>query len=194
MWLVGGRHTRHNFRKEGCDYLLTVTPIISCLFHNCNVNRCNDVTAPLVYCPFCYPLFLRSANPASLFAIGRTSIHNRSCQKSGKPAPQEAVHAENKIQEAAIIEELDSTIDLEDDGTQTRQTEARIKVLSEAGVQRWGVISFSYQNSTMCWTSHMYGFESRTELSSPRLQKIPRILHQKSAELLLSILTSTKNM
>jgi tetratricopeptide (TPR) repeat protein len=66
-------------------------------------------------------------------------------EKTGKPASQEAVHADNKIQEAAIIEELDSTIDLEDDGTQTRQTEARIKVLSEAGVQHWGVISFSYQ-------------------------------------------------
>ena len=64
----------------------------------------------------------------------------------GKLSPQEAAAADNKAQEAFIIQESASNINLDDDGTETRQTEARIQVLSEAGVQRWGVISFSYQN------------------------------------------------
>jgi tetratricopeptide (TPR) repeat protein len=70
----------------------------------------------------------------------------KSVDKDGKPSPQEAAPTDNKTQEAFIIQELASNFSLEDDGTETRQSEARIQILSEAGVQRWGVISFSYQN------------------------------------------------
>jgi len=49
----------------------------------------------------------------------------------------------------AFVTELDSTrIVFENDGTSTRQSTARIRIQSDAGVQRYGVLTFRYQNST----------------------------------------------
>ena len=49
----------------------------------------------------------------------------------------------------AFVTELDSTrIVFENDGTSTRQSTARVRIQSDAGVQRYGVLTFRYQNST----------------------------------------------
>ena len=69
-----------------------------------------------------------------------SSVHNSSTQSL-----QEAAPGSTKTQEAFIIQKFATDITLEEDGTESRQTEARIQILSEAGVQHWGVISFSYQ-------------------------------------------------
>lgn len=49
----------------------------------------------------------------------------------------------------AFIDEQDSTkIVAENDGTSTRVSSTRIRIQSDAGVQRFGVLTFSYQNAT----------------------------------------------
>lgn len=50
--------------------------------------------------------------------------------------------------EAFVIEQDSTRIDFENDGTYSRQSTARIRIQSGAGVQRYGVLSFPYQNST----------------------------------------------
>lgn len=48
----------------------------------------------------------------------------------------------------AFVDEQDVTkIDFENDGTGTRETSARIRIQSDAGVQRYGVLTFSYESA-----------------------------------------------
>jgi hypothetical protein len=49
----------------------------------------------------------------------------------------------------AVVVELSSTkIAFENDGTGTRESVGRIRTQSDAGVQRYGLLTFAYQNST----------------------------------------------
>jgi len=50
--------------------------------------------------------------------------------------------------EAVVIEQSSTTIAFENDGTGTREYSARVRIQSDAGVQRYGLLTFSYQNST----------------------------------------------
>jgi tetratricopeptide (TPR) repeat protein len=50
--------------------------------------------------------------------------------------------------EAFVIEQTSTRITFENDGTSTRESSARVRIQSEAGVQRYGLLTFSYQNST----------------------------------------------
>lgn len=50
--------------------------------------------------------------------------------------------------EAFVIEQTSTRIVFENDGTGTRESSARIRIQSDAGVQRYGLLTFSYQNST----------------------------------------------
>ncbi len=68
---------------------------------------------------------------------------------SGKPdtsaKPEETKH--DYSQEAFVIEQYRSIYHFENDGTGKRETIARIKVQSEAGVQQWGQIQFGYNSA-----------------------------------------------
>jgi hypothetical protein len=50
--------------------------------------------------------------------------------------------------EAFVVENTSAKIVFENDGTSTREASARIRIQSDAGVQRYGLLPFSYQNST----------------------------------------------
>src|SRR5579863_3629614 len=50
--------------------------------------------------------------------------------------------------EAFVIEQTSTRIAFENDGTGIRESSARIRIQSEAGVQHYGLLTFSYQNST----------------------------------------------
>lgn len=64
-------------------------------------------------------------------------------------APTKPADAKPNYSAEAFVVEQDSTrIDFENDGTYSRQSTARIHIQSSAGVQRYGVLSFSYQSST----------------------------------------------
>ncbi len=49
--------------------------------------------------------------------------------------------------EAFVIEQDSTTVAFENDGTNTRESTGRIRIQSDAGLQRYGVVQFSYQNS-----------------------------------------------
>ncbi len=59
--------------------------------------------------------------------------------------PQEPKH--DYSQEAFVVEQLHSTYRFESDGTGRKETVARIRVQSEAGVQQWGQIQFGYNSA-----------------------------------------------
>src|SRR6266403_2572270 len=50
--------------------------------------------------------------------------------------------------EAFVVEQDSTRIVFENDGTSNRESTARVRIQSGAGVQRFGVLTFSYQNST----------------------------------------------
>jgi tetratricopeptide (TPR) repeat protein len=61
---------------------------------------------------------------------------------SAKPEPKH-----DYSQEAYVIEKYRSVYRFEDDGTGRKETIARIRVQSEAGVQQWGQIQFGYNSA-----------------------------------------------
>jgi len=61
-----------------------------------------------------------------------------------KPATAKADHA----QEAFVIEQFSRNEKFENDGTSVREDTGRIRIQAEAGVQQYGVLSFSYSSGT----------------------------------------------
>jgi len=61
------------------------------------------------------------------------------------PRPEEPKH--DYSQEAFVVERYRSTYRFESDGTGRRETVARIRVQSEAGVQQWGQIQVGYNSA-----------------------------------------------
>jgi hypothetical protein len=70
-------------------------------------------------------------------AIGQSS----QATQSGKPA------TDNYSQEAIVVEQSSAKLVFENDGTLTREDSARIRIQSQAGVQRYEVLTFPYANS-----------------------------------------------
>jgi len=50
--------------------------------------------------------------------------------------------------EAFVVEQTSTRIVFENDGTSTREQTARVRIQSDAGLQRYGLLTFSYQGST----------------------------------------------
>jgi hypothetical protein len=55
--------------------------------------------------------------------------------------------AKDHSQEAVIFEQITTKIAFENDGTGSRETTVRARIQSEAGVQRFGVLTVSYQSA-----------------------------------------------
>lgn len=51
-------------------------------------------------------------------------------------------------QEAAVIEEMSTNVDFDNDGNSKREQLSRIRVKTDAGVQAWGVLSFPFQSAS----------------------------------------------
>jgi len=70
-------------------------------------------------------------------------------QSPSKPGDAKSAAGRPDYSSEAFIIEQDSTrITFENDGTSTRQSTARIRIQSDAGIQRYGVLTFRYQDST----------------------------------------------
>lgn len=64
-------------------------------------------------------------------------------------APPKPADGKPDYSQEAFVAELDSTrIAFENDGTANRESTARVRIQSGAGVQRFGVLTFPYENST----------------------------------------------
>lgn len=64
------------------------------------------------------------------------------------PAPAASAPAGDYSQEAFVIEQMRTSYRFENDGTGRRETSARIKVQSDAGVQQWGQLVFGFNAAT----------------------------------------------
>ena len=62
-------------------------------------------------------------------------------------SPSKAEVKPDYSKEALIFENSFTRIVFENDGTGTRESSARIRIQSDAGVQRYGLLTFAYQNS-----------------------------------------------
>ena len=74
-----------------------------------------------------------------------------SCLSLSMLHAQSATRSETKTDYSreAFLSEQDSThVTFENDGTSTRESTARIRIQSDAGVQRFGVLTLSYESST----------------------------------------------
>ena len=64
-------------------------------------------------------------------------------------SPQKAADAGHDYsKEAFVVEEDTARIAFENDGTGTREGITRVRIQSDAGVQRYGVLTFSYEDAT----------------------------------------------
>src|SRR5258708_18634076 len=50
--------------------------------------------------------------------------------------------------ESFVVEQLSDKFKFQNDGTSTRELNTRVRVQSDSGVQQFGVLKFSYQNSS----------------------------------------------
>jgi Domain of Unknown Function with PDB structure (DUF3857)/Transglutaminase-like superfamily len=64
------------------------------------------------------------------------------------PPPKFAAAMADNSQEALVIEQFILKDKFENDGTSSREQIARVRIQSEAGVQRYGLLSFSYPSAT----------------------------------------------
>src|SRR5271166_3221222 len=98
---------------------------------------------------FLLSLLAACAFAAPFTAPAQSGKKNSSSAATTKHAdaskPDEPKH--DYSQEAFVVEQLHSRYRFESDGTGSRQTVARIRVQSEAGVQQWGQIQFGYNSA-----------------------------------------------
>jgi tetratricopeptide (TPR) repeat protein len=95
------------------------------------------------------------AAPTAAIAQSTPAPSPAKVKKPSKPAqskpdapaakPEESKH--DYSQEAFVVEQFRSTIRFENDGTGRKETAARIRVQSEAGVQQWGQIQVGYNSA-----------------------------------------------
>ncbi len=85
--------------------------------------------------------YLRLFVVCSAFGFGLASV---CAQAPPKPADAKSDYSK----EAFVVEEDLAQIAFENDGTSTRQSNTRVRIQSDAGVQRYSVLPFSYENAT----------------------------------------------
>ena len=78
-----------------------------------------------------------------LFVLVLTAAFSEAVQASLKPADPKPDYSK----EAFVDEEDLTKIAFENDGTSTREASVRVRIQSDAGVQRYSVLSFAYQRA-----------------------------------------------
>ena len=85
------------------------------------------------------------------FALSSSGIKSVGAQTSGSKSPSKATEAAKQksdySQEAFVIEQLSTAYRFERDGTGRRESTLRVKVQSDAGVERFGQLVFNYSSA-----------------------------------------------
>src|SRR5271154_103534 len=117
------------------------------------------VFSALVACILTLPLFAQapggtptsSAVPTKAKKVAQADAANPTGTASSQPQEQEKEKEKDKkrdySQEAFVVEQYHSRYRFESDGTGRKETIARIRVQSEAGVQQWGQIQVGYNSA-----------------------------------------------
>jgi Tfp pilus assembly protein PilF len=78
-----------------------------------------------------------------------SSFFLTAAQSAEKPTlPKPDATKEDYSHEAAVIEQLTTTIAFENDGNFSREQNTRVRVQTDPGVKAWGLLSFPYQSAT----------------------------------------------
>jgi len=80
------------------------------------------------------------AGPAAVSSVQQTA----GPQQPGAPAPAAAPRQPDHSKEALVFDSISTNIREESDGTGTRQTTARVRILADAGVKEMAVLTFTY--------------------------------------------------
>jgi tetratricopeptide (TPR) repeat protein len=99
---------------------------------------CNRFLKLLLFCGLAASLYAQQPTPGT-----QTSSADKS---AGVPLPTTTKPADYS-QESFVIEQMHSTYRFEADGTGRKETIARIKIQSEAGVQQWGQLQEGYNSA-----------------------------------------------
>jgi hypothetical protein len=84
-----------------------------------------------------------------IFLLAGTVPAQVSTKAEAKPTELKPSDAKPDYSKEAFIDEEDSTkVVAANDGTDTRVSSTRVRIQSDAGVQRFGVLTFSYQSAT----------------------------------------------
>ena len=104
---------------------------------------------PLLHLFLCVFAIASSSSAQSDKTATPSSTAQKAAQATGKPEPKDstAKPQHDHSQEAYVIEQYRSLYHFENDGTGRRETIARVRVQSEAGVQQWGQIQFGYNSA-----------------------------------------------
>jgi len=104
---------------------------------------------PLLLLFLCVFAIASSSSAQSDKTATPSSTAQKAAQATGKPEPKDstAKPQHDHSQEAYVIEQYRSLYHFENDGTGRRETIARVRVQSEAGVQQWGQIQFGYNSA-----------------------------------------------
>ncbi len=86
------------------------------------------------------PSLLSTLGSLLALSFGLLPVH---AQVSSPPAAAKSDHT----QEASVVELMSTKISFENDGALNQEAIARVHIQSEAGVQRYGLLTFSYQGS-----------------------------------------------
>ena len=92
----------------------------------------------------CTPRMLRFLGVRSLLFFSLAASLVAQTPSSVKPSPSKADYS----QEGFVIEQFSRKERFENDGTSSQEDTARVRIQSEAGVQRYGLLSFSYPSAT----------------------------------------------
>ena len=85
-----------------------------------------------------------TAVPLNLHAQMSPAAADKTQSKPAESTPGKQDYSK----EAFVDEQETEKITFENDGTDTRESSARVRIQSDAGVQRFGVLTFSYQGAT----------------------------------------------
>src|SRR6266478_3529119 len=89
-------------------------------------------------------LMIKNVRAASLFLFSLTTTLLLEAQPATKLPGEKPDYS----QEAFVMEQFIRKVKLENDGTSVREDSARVRIQSDAGVQRYGLLTFSYASAT----------------------------------------------
>ena len=110
-----------------------------------SILMCNRLLTILLSCCLAATVVAQESTPPAINPAQQSSTGDKS---AGTPAA--APKTENKrdySQESFVIEKMNSRYRFEADGTGRKETTARIRIQSEAGVQQWGQLQEGYNSA-----------------------------------------------
>ena len=89
-------------------------------------------------------LMIKNVRAASLFLFSLTTTLLLEAQPATKLPGEKPDYS----QEAFVMEQFIRKVKLENDGASVREDSARVRIQSDAGVQRYGLLTFSYERGS----------------------------------------------